>query len=678
MGYDHQNFTAVDDDYGPVVLSVKHYNDKEGDIKGNHVRIILRTTSGTVHRLLPYSDVRETPSPVQLSRFLCPDLSIDKYEPILSPRASELIVNYDEHVVVNNYKFGCIYQRFGQVTEEQLFGNRSHSEAMDEFLNMLGLRIDLSKHRGYKGGLDTVHGQTGNYSVYQVFHKREIMFHVSTLLPYSESDKQQLQRKRHIGNDIVAVVFQEANTPFSPEIIASHFLHAYIVVQPINPCSPDTSYRVSVTARSDVPYFGPSLPDPAIFRKGTEFKEFLLTKLINAENACYKAEKFSTLERRTRSCLLSNLTEQLCTLTAEYLNSQVIQAAKADKAELVQQNGILNSVKKALIGRTKSYAPPNLGNQTLGPKISQKQQKLSKSLLSSQSLAENIRLLSSSQGENDCISCNSEFSVGPGEVEQGRDEDMTSPAKFDSGRGSEESGSGSQHSADSPGRASSSSSQASSAPSPDPRLQHPTILDTSDESSSLDSLELDQVRYILKPKVHKYTNNNNNNSTVDNNNKSEAQHSAVGTTCHIHITNGPAAPGAPGREPPEPSRPVVVLDPRCQEVVSGHVTMVTVEGGAVAGQLDKLQAEITKLKVEKLELLRQNVSAQREVKQLRERELQLQADLTTASREINKLRAGLKQRLVKELPWPELPPSLRAPAPTVVKLAPDVDKTWHI
>ena len=66
--------------------------------------------------------------------------------------------------------------------------------------------------------------------------------------------------------------------------------------------------------------------------------------------------------------------------------------------------------------------------------------------------------------------------------------------------------------------------------------------------------------------------------------------------------------------------------------MSGHVTMVSVEGGAVAGQLDRLQGEITRLKVEKLELLRQNVAAQREVKHLRERELQLQSDLTTASR----------------------------------------------
>lgn len=34
------------------------------------------------------------------------------------------------------------------------------------------------------------------------------MFHVSTFLPYTVGDTQQLQRKRHIGNDIVAIVFQ--------------------------------------------------------------------------------------------------------------------------------------------------------------------------------------------------------------------------------------------------------------------------------------------------------------------------------------------------------------------------------------------------------------------------------------------------------------------------------------
>ena len=42
----------------------------------------------------------------------------------------------------------------------------------------------------------------------------------------------QLQRKRHIGNDIVCVVFLEAdNTHFSPSCIKSHFLHTFIVVR---------------------------------------------------------------------------------------------------------------------------------------------------------------------------------------------------------------------------------------------------------------------------------------------------------------------------------------------------------------------------------------------------------------------------------------------------------------
>lgn len=80
---------------------------------------------------------------------------------------------------------------------------------------------------------------------------------------------------------------------------------------------------MAVTARDDVPFFGPTLPQPSIFRKGREFKEFLLTKLINAENACYKADKFAQLELRTRASLLQNLVNDLKTKTTEFLGSGV-------------------------------------------------------------------------------------------------------------------------------------------------------------------------------------------------------------------------------------------------------------------------------------------------------------------------------------------------------------------
>jgi len=52
---------------------------------------------------------------------------------------------------------------------------------------------------------------------------------------------------------------------------------------------------VSVAARDDVPLFGPALPNPSVFEKGPQFVEFLFTKLVNAENACYKAQRFVRL-----------------------------------------------------------------------------------------------------------------------------------------------------------------------------------------------------------------------------------------------------------------------------------------------------------------------------------------------------------------------------------------------
>ena len=56
----------------------------------------------------------------------------------------------------------------------------------------------------------------------------------------------QLQRKRHIGNDIVAAIFQEDATPFVPDMIASNFLHAYVLVQVQDPCTENTMYKVAI------------------------------------------------------------------------------------------------------------------------------------------------------------------------------------------------------------------------------------------------------------------------------------------------------------------------------------------------------------------------------------------------------------------------------------------------
>uniref|UniRef100_A0A3B5M498 Rap-GAP domain-containing protein n=1 Tax=Xiphophorus couchianus TaxID=32473 RepID=A0A3B5M498_9TELE len=247
--------------------------------------------------------------------------------------ASRLIVTFDEHVISNNFKFGVIYQRFGQTSEEELFGNSEESPAFVEFLEFLGEKIELHNFKGFRGGLDVTHGQTGTESVYCNYRNKEVMFHVSTKLPYTEGDTQQLQRKRHIGNDIVAIVFQEENTPFVPDMIASNFLHAYVVVQVVSPCSDNVVYKVSVTARDDVPFFGPALPNPAMFKKVRN------TKALNFTSFCLQT-------------LLETLYEEL------HVNSQAIMGVGGEDDKLENGNagggGFFESFKRVIRGRSQS------------------------------------------------------------------------------------------------------------------------------------------------------------------------------------------------------------------------------------------------------------------------------------------------------------------------------------
>ncbi|XP_071760034.1 rap1 GTPase-activating protein 1 isoform X1 [Centroberyx gerrardi] len=357
MGKEHFNYYTMDTALGHLVFSMKY--DVIGDQE--HLRLMLRTKLKTYHDVIPISCLTEFPNVVQMAKLVCEEVNVDRFYPVLYPKASRLIVTFDEHVISNNFKFGVIYQKFGQTSEEELFGNMEESPAFVEFLEFLGHKIELHDFKGFRGGLDVTHGQTGTESVYTNFHNKEIMFHVSTKLPYTEGDSQQLQRKRHIGNDIVAIVFQEENTPFVPDMIASNFLHAYVVVQVENACSDNVIYKVSVTARDDVPFFGPALPDPAIFKKGHEFHEFLFTKLINAEYACYKAEKFAKLEERTRSALLETLYEEL------HINSQSMMGLGGDEDKLENGGGggggFFESFKRVIRSRSQSMDAMGLSNK---------------------------------------------------------------------------------------------------------------------------------------------------------------------------------------------------------------------------------------------------------------------------------------------------------------------------
>ncbi|XP_018018494.1 rap1 GTPase-activating protein 1 [Hyalella azteca] len=505
------------------------------------------------------------------------DLVLDRLYPVLTPQASELISSYDEHALVNSFKFGVIYQGPGQTTEEEMFCNRQTTPAFDHFLSQLGQRIQLKDHKGYRGGLDTQFGQTGVESVYEVFRDKEIMFHVSTLLPYTEHDSQQLQRKRHIGNDIVAIIFQEQNTPFAPDMIASHFLHAYIVVQPLEPGNPYTKYQVSVAARCDVPFFAPTLPCPAVLDAGAAFKEFLLTKLINADLACLKAKKFSMLETRTRKLLLSSLVEDLRLKSNEVF--QMPSEAEAAKAE-PSGTRFFDTVRKVLSATKKpeTAAPPsgpNSGSTSgSGP--------------------------GAAQGSGGCLPSgangNKKLPVN------GTCQSDGTPVSTRSGAGLSTSGGGS-----SGGRTPSSSP--SSTPHTTPHTRK--AFSESGDDSSFNSIDMDGHQAVLNE---------------DSDTGLESMSSAE--TGHQRALESRAA----------------VLDcPMCGGVQDGLVCVLHASPEVVARRVQALSEDVKKLKGDKLDLLRQNVSLQRDVKRLKEKDLRQASELSSTNREIARLQSLLKE-----------------------------------
>ncbi|KAJ6236296.1 gtpase-activating rap/ran-gap domain-like protein [Anaeramoeba flamelloides] len=135
---------------------------------------------------------------------------------------------------INQFKFGVLYIQEGQAKEQEYLSNTKPSEGFLEFLDLLGEEIDLEGWNRYKGGLDTKRGTCGEKSYFTEWNSFEIMFHVSTCFPYEENDDQQVNRKRHIGNDVTIIVYLEPGAIFNPEGFASMQSHVIIAVQPLH------------------------------------------------------------------------------------------------------------------------------------------------------------------------------------------------------------------------------------------------------------------------------------------------------------------------------------------------------------------------------------------------------------------------------------------------------------
>uniref|UniRef100_A0A8C2PV90 Signal induced proliferation associated 1 like 2 n=1 Tax=Cyprinus carpio TaxID=7962 RepID=A0A8C2PV90_CYPCA len=316
-GREHQNYFGVDENLGPVAISVRREkldDGKDKEAAQYNYRVTFRTSQLTTLRgailedAVPSTARHGTARGLPLKEvleYVVPELNIQCLRlAINSPRVPEQLLKLDEQGLSFQHKVGVLYCKAGQSTEEEMYNNENAGPALDEFLDLLGQRVRLKGFTKYRAQLDNKTDSTGSHSLYTTYKDYELMFHVSTLLPYTPNNRQQLLRKRHIGNDIVTIVFQEPGAlPFTPKNIRSHFQHVFVIIKVHNPCTENVCYSVAVSRSKDVPPFGPPIPKGVTFPKSA-------CVMFSAHDNCGEdiREIVQRLEMVTRGCETTEMT----------------------------------------------------------------------------------------------------------------------------------------------------------------------------------------------------------------------------------------------------------------------------------------------------------------------------------------------------------------------------------
>ncbi|KFM71943.1 Tuberin, partial [Stegodyphus mimosarum] len=136
---------------------------------------------------------------------------------------------YDTH------KIGVVYVGPGQVDKEvAILSNVYGSTRYVNFLHGLGSMVrltDVDPHTTYLGGLDTK-GEDGKFALIWHDDVMQVVFHVATLMLNKESDKMRNEKKKHIANDNVIIVYNESGEDYKLSTIKGHVTNACVVIHP--------------------------------------------------------------------------------------------------------------------------------------------------------------------------------------------------------------------------------------------------------------------------------------------------------------------------------------------------------------------------------------------------------------------------------------------------------------
>lgn len=237
------------------------------------------------------------------------------------PKLERSLRNLDKSPTRETMKIGVIYVAPAQRTQQELLKNERGSAAYDRFLAQLGWEVSLLHHRGFTGGLDCNPRSlsNGKTSLYYAHAHCEVMFHVVTKMPTKPGDPQQIDKKRHVGNDYVHIVWTDNDAhDYDPSTITSHFNDVQIVIHPLRR-NQRGLYLVKIYAKDKVPLFGP-------LQSGMVIHEDDLTTLVrqtamNANRVCRSQTNVYVPPYPTRKKLVDEIVERYAT---EYQESQLL------------------------------------------------------------------------------------------------------------------------------------------------------------------------------------------------------------------------------------------------------------------------------------------------------------------------------------------------------------------
>jgi len=189
-------------------------------------------------------------------------------------------------------KVGLIYVANQQEQQKDILRNdeSSGSKIYKEFVQSLGWDVDLRTHGGFMGGLDE-NLTTGTTAPYYSNATTEVIFHDITRMPTKQNDSQQIQKKRHVGNDFVHIVWSEHDRDYKPWTISSQFNFVHICIYPWQRHKESFLFKIGIYTKPEVPLFGPLVDGMIVDKK--DLGPLVRMTAINANKAVrYKQKQY--------------------------------------------------------------------------------------------------------------------------------------------------------------------------------------------------------------------------------------------------------------------------------------------------------------------------------------------------------------------------------------------------